>query len=116
MRCLYEENWTFKICNFKRCTTNIGIISSTILHFLFYFSELCMTLADYFKLVIFKFKTLSYNSNNKIFFIRFFCSPWGALVIVQIFDFRFLADLHVLVSGESKKHKISMMSGCLLVS
>ena len=28
---------------------------------------------------------------------------WGTLVIVQLFDLRFLADLHVLVSGESKK-------------
>ena len=43
-------------------------------------------------------------------------SVWGTLVIVQIFDCRFLADLHVLGSLESKKHKISMMSGCSLVS
>ena len=41
---------------------------------------------------------------------------WGTLVIVQIFDFRFLADLHILGSGESKKHKISMVSGCSLVN
>ena len=41
---------------------------------------------------------------------------WGTLVIMQIFDFRFLADLHVLGSRESKKHKISMLSGCLFVS
>ena len=33
-----------------------------------------------------------------------------SLVIVQIFDSRFLTDLHVLKSGESKKHKISMLS------
>ena len=56
---------------------------------------------------------------NFIFEI-FFSSPSyyvrGTLVIVQIFDFRFLADLHVLGSGESKKHKISMVSGCSLVS
>ena len=49
-----------------------------------------------------------------------FSSPsyyaWGTLVIVQIFDFRFLADLHVLGSEESKKRKISMVSGCSLVS
>ena len=30
---------------------------------------------------------------------------WGTLVIVQIFDFRFLEDLHVLGSRESKKKK-----------
>ena len=41
---------------------------------------------------------------------------WGTLAIVQIFDFRFLVDLHVLGSGESKKHKNSMVSGCSLVS
>ena len=36
---------------------------------------------------------------------------WGTLVIAQISDFQFLADLHV--SGFwSKKHKISMVSGC----
>ena len=50
----------------------------------------------------------------------FFSSPsyyvWGTLEIVQNFDIRFLADLHVLGSGESKKHKISMVSGCSLVS
>ena len=40
---------------------------------------------------------------------------WGTLVIVQIFDFWFLADLHVLGSGESKQHKISMVSRCSLV-
>ena len=34
----------------------------------------------------------------------------GNLEIVQIFDFRFLADLYVLGSGESKKHKISLVS------
>ena len=49
-----------------------------------------------------------------------FSSPlyyvWGTLVIMQIFDFRFL-DLHVLGSGKSKNQKISMMSGVhLLVS
>ena len=36
---------------------------------------------------------------------------WGTLVIVQTFDFRFLTDLHTLGSGESKKYKISMVSG-----
>ena len=41
---------------------------------------------------------------------------WGTLVIEQIFDIRFLTDLHVLGSGVSKKHKISMVSGCSLVS
>ena len=40
----------------------------------------------------------------------------GTLVIVQIFDFRFLKDLHVLGSGEFKKPKISMVSGCSLAS
>ena len=40
---------------------------------------------------------------------------WGTLFIQQIFDTRFLADLHVLRSGESKNHKISMVSGCSLV-
>ena len=29
--------------------------------------------------------------------------PHQTLVIMQIFDFRFLVDLHVLASGESKK-------------
>ena len=38
------------------------------------------------------------------------------LIIVQVFDFQFLADLHILVSEESKKHKINMVFGCLLVS
>ena len=37
------------------------------------------------------------------------------LVIVQIFNLWFLADLHVW-SEESKKRKISMVSGCSLVS
>ena len=51
----------------------------------------------------------------------FFSSPsyyaWGTLVIVQISDFRLLVDLHVLGSAElKKKHKISMVSGCSLVS
>ena len=41
---------------------------------------------------------------------------WGTLLNMQIFDLRFLEDLHVLGSGESKKHKISMVSGCSLVS
>ena len=40
----------------------------------------------------------------------------GILVIVQIFHFRFLADLHALEFGESKKHKVNMVSGCSLVS
>ena len=31
-------------------------------------------------------------------------------------NFRLLADLHVLGSGESKKHKISMVSRCSFVS
>ena len=47
--------------------------------------------------------------------LPFFSSPlyyvWETLVIVQIFDVWFLADLHVLESGEYKKHKISMVSG-----
>ena len=59
--------------------------------------------------------------NNYVFtIIIIFSSPsyyvWGTLIIVQIFDFRFLADLRVLESGESKKHKTSMVSGCSLVS
>ena len=42
---------------------------------------------------------------------RFFSSrPYCVLVIVQTLDFPFLADLLVLGSGESKKHKISIMS------
>ena len=41
---------------------------------------------------------------------------WRILVIEQIFDFQFLTDLHPLGSGESKKHKISMVSGFSLVS
>ena len=41
---------------------------------------------------------------------------WGTLVIVQIFNFLFLVDLHVLGSEESKKRKFSMVSGCSLVS
>ena len=41
---------------------------------------------------------------------------WGTLIIVQISDFQFLSDLHVLGSGESKEHKISMVSGYSLVS
>ena len=72
-------------------------------------------------LISYVFSFLRYN--NKILFSYIclhFSSPsyyvWGALVIVQIFDFRFLADLHVWGSGESKKHKISMVSGCSLVS
>ena len=40
---------------------------------------------------------------------------WGTLVIEQIFNFRFLADLHVLGSEESKICKISMVSRCSLV-
>ena len=51
--------------------------------------------------------------------LMIFSSPsyyvWVTLVIVQIFDFRFMGDLLVLGSGESKKHKISMVSGCSLV-
>ena len=55
-------------------------------------------------------------------FYKFFLPPsyyvWETLVIMQVFDFQFLADLHVLGSAESKKnpHKISMVSGCSLVS
>ena len=49
-----------------------------------------------------------------------FSSPsyyvWGTMIIAQIFDFRFLVDIHVLGFGESKKHKISNVSGCSLVS
>ena len=41
---------------------------------------------------------------------------WGTLVIMQISDFRFLADLQVLGSGESKKQKVNIMPGCSLVS
>ena len=48
-----------------------------------------------------------------------FSSPsyyeWGALVIVQIFDFQFLADLHILESEKSKKHKISLVPVSSLV-
>ena len=50
---------------------------------------------------------------------EFFSSPsyyvWRTLVIVQIFDFQFLVDLHVSGSGESKKHKTNMVSRCSLV-
>ena len=59
--------------------------------------------------------TLAYMSN---FIILQILVPhhtiYGALV--QIFDFQFLADLHVLGSGEFKKHKISMVPVCSLVS
>ena len=59
----------------------------------------------------------SFNEND----LSTFSSPsyyvWGTLVIVQIFDFRFLADLHVLGVLENPKNtKISMMSKCSLVS
>ena len=40
---------------------------------------------------------------------------WRTLVIGQVSDLRFLVDLKVLGSGESKKHKISMVSRCSLV-
>ena len=57
--------------------------------------------------------TLHYNR-------RIFSSPsyyvWRTLVIMQIFDFRLLAELRVLGSEEYKKHKISMVSGYSLVS
>ena len=60
-----------------------------------------------------------YNT-KKINYKKIFSSPshciWGTLVIEQIFDFPFLADLHILGSGKSKKHKISMVSGCSFVS
>ena len=58
---------------------------------------------------------------GQIFITRssFFSSPsyyvWGTLVILQILDCRFWADLHVLGSGESKKDKISMVSECSFV-
>ena len=59
--------------------------------------------------------------NNYVFtIIIIFSSPsyyvWGTLIIVQIFVFRFFADLHVLESAESKKLKISMVSRCLFVN
>ena len=41
---------------------------------------------------------------------------WGIFLIVQIFNFRILVDLHVLGSRESPKHKISLMSWCSLVN
>ena len=41
---------------------------------------------------------------------------WGTLVSVQIFDSRFLTDLHDFGSRESERKKNSMVSGCSLVS
>ena len=41
---------------------------------------------------------------------------WGTLVIMQIFNIRFSAELHILGTGESKEHKIIMVSQCSLVS
>ena len=52
---------------------------------------------------------------KNLFFSSPSCYLWGTLKNVQIFDFQFLTDLHVLGSGESKKHKSSMVSGCSLV-
>ena len=49
---------------------------------------------------------------TKVIFSSLSYYVWETLVIVQTFDFRFLADLHVFGSKESKKHKVSMMSGC----
>ena len=40
----------------------------------------------------------------------------GTFVNVKILDIRLLADLHVLGSRDSKKHKISMVSGYSLVN
>ena len=68
------------------------------------------------------FKSFSWSVRNHFVNIikDAFCSPsyyaWGNLVIVQVFDFRCLADVHVLESGESKKRKISMMSSGSLLS
>ena len=63
---------------------------------------------------------LNYLKTSLMSELTFFSSSsyfvWGILVIVQIFDFRFLAHLHILGSGESKNHKISMVSECWLVS
>ena len=39
------------------------------------------------------------------------CYVWGTLVIVQISNIRFLANLRVWGSGKSKKHKISIGAG-----
>ena len=39
----------------------------------------------------------------------------GTLIIVQIFDIRFFADLHVLEPEESKKYKVRMVFKCQLV-
>ena len=59
-------------------------------------------------------------TKKKLFKLKIISSPsylyMGTLVIVQIFDFRFLTDLHVLGYGDSKKLKISMVSGCSLAS
>ena len=65
------------------------------------------------KITLYRNISLSYIKLNYV--AQFFSSPsyyvWGTLVIVQIFDFRCLTDWHVLGSGESKKYKISMVSG-----
>ena len=54
-----------------------------------------------------------------VFLIRFYLVPHyimygGILVIVQIFNCRFLAELHVLGSGESKNIKLARCSGKLV--
>ena len=94
-----------------------------------FFLQIFLKLLEWF----FSFwKYLEIKSTRKYFYLHcftciftrdknmFFSSPSyyirRTLLIVQIFHFRFLADLHVLASGESKKYKISMVSGCLLVS
>ena len=84
---------------------------------IFYFSP--SNLNDQFKYILWIFQII-FPWYFRKFLKQIVSSPsyyvWGTLVSVQIFDFRFLADLHVLGSGESKKYKISMMSGCSLVS
>ena len=72
-----------------------------------------------FKIIILQYSA-SICVSIFLYFKPLFRSPsyyaWGTLVIIQIFDFRFLANLHILVSGESKKYEISMVSRCSLVS
>ena len=40
---------------------------------------------------------------------------WETLAIMQILNFRFLMDLHVLRSKESENHKVKMVSANLLI-
>ena len=91
------------------------VFTNLVLYFKLYYTNLWHLILNVSKIVFISNSISGYAELESIPKASPSYYAQGTLAIVQIFHFRFLADLHVLGSEESRKHKISIVPGCSLV-